>query len=84
MTKAELIVSLKQIVQPYVQDQEAFAQLSEETNFIDDLKINSANLVDIILDVEDAFDIEIEDDAMDQMLTVKAAIAIIQAKIATP
>ncbi|PSR13791.1 MAG: acyl carrier protein [Bacteroidetes bacterium] len=84
MTNAELIVSLKQIVQPYVQDQEAFAQLSEETNFIDDLKINSANLVDIILDVEDAFDIEIEDDAMDQMLTVKAAIAIIQAKIATP
>jgi acyl carrier protein len=84
MTKAELIVSLKQIVQPYVQDQEAFANLSEETNFIDDLKINSANLVDIILDVEDAFDIEIEDDAMDQMLTVKAAIAIIQAKIATP
>jgi len=84
MTNAELIVSLKQIVQPYVQDQEAFAQLSEETNFIYDLKINSANLVDIILDVEDAFDIEIEDDAMDQMLTVKAAIAIIQAKIATP
>ena len=82
MSNTELIASLKKIVNPYVQNQEAFEQLSEDTHFIDDLQINSANLVDIILDVEDAYDIEIEDDAMEQMLTVKAAIDIIQKKIA--
>lgn len=81
MNNQEMIDVLKRIVTPYVQDQEAFEQLSEDTNFIDDLKINSANLVDVILDVEDEFDIEIEDQQMEEMLTVKAAISIITEKI---
>ena len=72
MTREELITSLQKIVKPYVQDQEAFKNLSEETDFINDLKINSANLVDIILDVEDEFDIEIDNDSMEKMLSVKA------------
>lgn len=81
MDKSELLTAIKKIVQPYVQNQEAFEKLSEETHFIDDLEINSANLVDIILDVEDAYDIEIEDEAMEQMLNVKAAIEIIEKKV---
>lgn len=81
MNKADRIATLKRLVEPYVQDKEAFAKLSEETDFIKDLKINSAHLVDIILDVEDEFDIEIEDEAMEQMLTVKAALEVISAKV---
>ena len=53
MTREDLIISLQKIVKPYVQDQNAFNNLSEETDFINDLKINSANLVDVILDVEE-------------------------------
>ena len=81
MTREELITSLQKIVKPYVQDQEAFKNLSEETDFINDLKINSANLVDIILDVEDEFNIEIDNDSMEKMLSVKATVDIIQTKI---
>ena len=81
MNKKELITSLKKIIKPYVQDQEAFNNLSEKTDFINDLKINSANLVDIILDVEDEFDIEIDDKSMEKMLSVKAAIDIIKTKL---
>lgn len=81
MDKTNLIEALKEIVKPYIQDEEAFQKLSEDTNFIDDLKINSANLVDIILDVEDKFDILIEDDAMENMLTVKSAMEIISSKL---
>ncbi len=81
MTKKELITSLQKIIKPYVQDQEAFKNLSEETDFINDLKINSANLVDIILDVEDEFDIEIDNESMEKMLSVKAAIDIIAIKL---
>ena len=83
MTQEELITSLKKIVKPYIQDEEAFENLSEETDFINDLKINSANLVDVILDVEDEFDIEIDNDSMEKMLSVKAAIEIIQTKLTT-
>jgi|TARA_B110000259_G_scaffold166651_1_gene194363 acyl carrier protein len=81
MTRKELIPSLRKIVKPYVQDQEAFQNLSEETDFINDLKINSANLVDIILDVEDEFDILIDNDSMEKMLSVKAAMDIIETKL---
>ena len=82
MTKDELIAKLKTIVQPYIQDEQAFENLSEDTDFINDLKINSANLVDVILDVEDEFDIRIENDDMEKMTSVKAAMDIIKEKLA--
>lgn len=81
MTRKELITKLKKIVKPYVQDQEAFINLSEESDFINDLKINSANLVDVILDVEDEFNIEIDNESMEKMLSVKAALDIIENKL---
>lgn len=81
MEKSALITSLKNIVKPYIQDEEAFKNLSEDTDFINDLKINSANLVDVVLDVEDEFDIEIDNDSMEKMLSVKAAIEIIESKL---
>jgi len=81
MTKEQLITSLKKIVKPYIQDEVAFENLSEETDFINDLKINSANLVDVILDVEDEFDIEIDNEAMEKMLSVKAAMEVITIKL---
>ncbi|WP_367390774.1 acyl carrier protein [Lewinella sp. LCG006] len=81
MNKTERIATIKRIVAPYVQEKAALENLNEDTDFIKDLKINSAHLVDIILDVEDEFDIEIEDEAMEQMLTVGAALAIIEDKV---
>jgi acyl carrier protein len=81
MEKNEIIAKLKSIVKPYIQDEEAFNNLSEETDFVKDLKINSANLVDVILDVEDAFDIRIENDDMEKMLSVKAAMDIVNSKL---
>tara|TARA_B100000900_G_scaffold229740_1_gene195100 strand:+ start:7 stop:261 length:255 start_codon:yes stop_codon:yes gene_type:complete len=82
MTREKLITSLQKIVKPYIQDQTAFDNLTEETDFINDLKINSANLIDIILDLEDEFDIEIDDDSMENMLSVKSALDIIENKLA--
>ena len=66
MTRKELITSLKKIIKPYSQNQQAFENISEGTDFINDLKINSANLVDIILDVEDEFGIEIDNESMEK------------------
>jgi len=81
MEKEDMILKLKGIVKPYIQDQEAFDSLTEDTDFINDLKVNSANLVDIVLDVEDEFDIEIDNESMEQMLNVKKAVEIIQTKL---
>jgi acyl carrier protein len=81
MTKEEIILKLTTIVKPYVQNEEGFENLNEDTDFINDLEINSANLVDIILDVEDEFNIEIDNDSMEKMLSVKATVEVIQAKM---
>lgn len=82
MNKEELIAKLKKIVKPYIQDEEEFKNLSEDTDFVNDLKINSANLVDVILDVEEEFDIVINNNDMEKMLSVKAAMAIVNEKLA--
>ncbi|MEN9908753.1 MAG: hypothetical protein RLZZ540_1902 [Bacteroidota bacterium] len=81
MNKQEIIEHLKAIVKPYIQDQVAFESLTEETDFINDLKINSANLVDVILDIEEKFDIIIDNQAMEKMINVKAAIEIITTQL---
>ena len=80
MTKKEIISKLTAIVKPYIQNEEGFKNISENTDFINDLEINSANLVDIVLDVEDEFNIEIDNDSMEKMLSVKAVVGIIQEK----
>jgi acyl carrier protein len=82
MDKAAVIEKLKTIVKPFVKNDEAFNSINENTDFIADLKINSANLVDIVLDVEEAFSIEIDNQSMEQMLTIKAALTIIETKLA--
>jgi acyl carrier protein len=83
MTKQEIIKKLTIIVKPYIQNEEAFKKISENTDFMNDLEINSANLIDIILDVEDEFNIIIDNDSMDNMLTIKSVVEIIKEKQAT-
>jgi acyl carrier protein len=82
MNKEVLIAAIKDIVKPYTKDEEALNNLNENTDFVNDLKINSANLVDIILDVEEKFNIVIDNDSMERMMSVKAAMEIIETKLA--
>jgi acyl carrier protein len=82
MNKEAIIEQLKTIVKPFVKNQVAFDNLTEETDFITDLQINSANLVDVVLDVEDAFKIVIDNESMEKMVSIKATLEIIQEKLA--
>ena len=82
MDNHEIMNRLKPIVISYVGDQDLPDKIAEDTDFIRDLKINSANLVDIVLDVEEEFNIEIDNASMEKMLTVGASIAIINEKLA--
>lgn len=82
MNKEESIQNLKKIVKPYVKNEEALENINENTDFINDLNINSANLVDVILDVEEVFDIEIDADSMEKMRDVQSALMVIEEKLA--
>ncbi|MDH4403593.1 MAG: acyl carrier protein [Flavobacterium sp.] len=81
MNKEETILKLKAIIKPFVNNEEAFENMSETTDFITDLNINSANIVDIILDVEEAFAITIDNQSMEKMLTINATLEIIELKL---
>lgn len=80
MTDKEILQKLKKIVTPYTQDKSGLENFDSNTDFIQDLKINSANLVDVVLDVEDEFNIEIDNDSMDGMVRVGDAMQIIKNK----
>ncbi|NGY37791.1 acyl carrier protein [Flavobacterium sp. XN-5] len=81
MNKEEILEELRVIVKPYINNVEAFENFTENTDFITDLNINSANLVDIILDVEDYFKIHIDNESMEKMVNVKATLEIIATKL---
>lgn len=76
------IEQLKEIIKPYVPNPKQLESLSLETDFLKDLAINSANLVDIILDIEEKFDITVDNDGMEKMMNVKSALAIIDEELA--
>ena len=82
MTEEEKYQELKTIVKAYLPDDVSVEAINLESNFTTELNINSANLVDIVLDVEDKFDILLENDDMDGMQTVGDAIQIINKKLA--
>lgn len=82
MSREDLIAKVKMIIKPYTNNMDAFDNINEDTDFIKDLNINSANIVDIILDIEDAFNVAIDNAEMERMLNVRAAIEIIEPKLA--
>ena len=80
MENEKLVSELKQIIRPYLQDPVDLDNISDKTDFVKDLKINSANLIDIILDVENKFNIVVDDESIEKMLTVGAAVDLIKKK----
>lgn len=79
----DIYPKLKEIIKPYLPEDVNPDAISPESHLVTDLNINSTHLVDIVLDVEDAFDITIEDDELDKMETVNASITLIEQKLAT-
>ena len=81
MTKEEVLIELKQIIKPYMNAEIGADAILESSDFTADLKINSANLVDVILDIEDHFNIVIDQQSMERMIDVQATLAIIETKL---
>ncbi len=81
MDQDEVRAKIVEIIGTYAKDKEALASATDDTNILEDLKVNSARLVDVILDFEDAFDIEVEDEDADKVNTIGDALSLIAAKI---
>jgi len=81
MTEQEIFDKVIAILKPYVKNKDALATVSNETNILEDLKVNSARLVDVVLAFEDEFEIEIADEDADGVDTVGDAVKLIGQKI---
>jgi|TARA_B110000196_G_C20697858_1_gene453861 acyl carrier protein len=81
MEQQEVMGRVVTILTPWVKNSEALASVSMETNILEDLKVNSARLVDVVIAFEDDFDIEIADDDVDTVNTVGDAVNLIVSKL---
>jgi acyl carrier protein len=82
MEQTEVLEKVTKILTPYVKNQVALESIGMTTHILDELKVNSARLVDVVLEFEDVFDIEIADDDVDSVETVGDAVTLIESKFA--
>ncbi len=80
--KKEIFEKMVNILKPYTKNLELLEKAAEDTHILDDLQVNSARLVDVIIACEDVFDIEIDDDEADEIRTIGDAVRVISNKLA--
>jgi acyl carrier protein len=81
MEQSEVFERVVKILTPWVKNEAALGSVAMETSILDDLKVNSARLVDVVIAFEDEFGIEIEDEDVDSVNTVGDAVALISSKL---
>ncbi|EDZ95987.1 MAG: acyl carrier protein [Limnospira sp. PMC 1291.21] len=57
------------------------AQVTPEANFVNDLGADSLDTVELVMALEEEFDIEIPDEAAEKITTVQDAVSFIDAKV---
>ena len=73
---SEVADKVKKIVVEHLGDEEA--KVTEAASFIDDLGADSLDTVELVMAFEEAFGVEIPDDAAEKITTVKDAIDFIE------
>jgi acyl carrier protein len=78
---SETLSRVSPIVARFARDKEALAQKGADARFKEDLGISSANVIDIVLDLEDTFGVTIDDEEIKLIPSVGAAADLIDAKL---
>ena len=81
MDEAKIFQDMLAILKPYTKDPTLLDKATMKTHILNDLKVNSARLVDVIIKCEDVFGITIEDDEADKIATVGDAVSLIKKKL---
>lgn len=79
MSEQQVFEKVVSIIKPFAKAPEALAGAGMETSILKDLKVNSARLVDVVLEIEDAFEIEVKDEDADKVKTIDDAVKLILA-----
>lgn len=76
MTDQEIEAKVKELICQQLEVTED--QLKPEASFVDDLKADSLGVVELVLALEQEFNVEIPDEDTEQIRTVKDALTYIQ------
>ena len=79
MTAEEVIAKLKEIVMDRLNVEEE--QVKPEASFVEDLGADSLDIVELIMGIEEEFDIEISDEDAEKLTTVGEATDYIKRKL---
>ena len=58
-------------------------KLTPEASFIEDLGVDSLDIVELVMELEEEFEIEIPDEDAEKLRTVGDAVAYLEAKVAS-
>jgi len=82
MDEKQIFTEFVNILKLYTKNPELLEKATKETHILNDLKVNSARLVDVVIKCEDVFGISIDDDDADKIRTIGDAIEVIKLKLA--
>jgi acyl carrier protein len=83
MDQKEVFEGVVAILKPFVKNREALANVGLEMSIQKDLKVNSARLVDVVLEIEERFGIQVKDEEAEKVRTVGDAVNLILRQKAT-
>lgn len=81
MDEQAIFTTMIGILRPYTKDAALLERANRDTHILNDLKVNSARLVDVIIKCEDVFGIAVDDDEADTIRTIGNAVDLIHAKL---
>lgn len=77
MSEQEVFDKVVSIIEPFAQNEQALREATMNTAILEDLRVNSARLVDVVIEIEDVFEIEVSDEDADAVKTIGNAVHLI-------
>jgi acyl carrier protein len=81
MDDKKIFDEMVNILKAYTKDPLLLEKATMDTHILNDLKVNSARLVDVIIKSEDVYGISIDDDEADKIRTIGDAVRIVKQKL---
>ncbi len=83
MERAELLKELKSMMGEYLNDNDKLklANITDETDFVKDINMDSIDMIDVVIKVENKYGIEIKNETIAGLNTVGKCLDVIQQRL---
>ena len=84
MERAAILEDLKLMMAEYMDDAsiQKLANITDDTDFVNDINLDSIDMVDIVIKTENKYGIEIKNETITKLNTVGKCLDVIQARLA--